>query len=111
VADAQTSPAGVQPVVPAGKVTAHVPRLAPVAFTHDPPQQSPSAVQASPSWTQKEGLASQTPFVQSFEQHSVPIVHGLPLVLQLALSGVQVFAPPSAAAHAPPQHCESVVHA
>jgi hypothetical protein len=68
-------------------------------------------VQASPSCVQKDGLASQMPFVQSLEQQSALPVHGLPLVLQFGLSGVQLFEPPSPPPHVPPQHCESEVHA
>jgi hypothetical protein len=47
---------------------------------------------------QNEGDAPQMPLLQNFEQQSPPAVHGLPEVLHVAFSGVQVVA------HLPPQH-------
>jgi hypothetical protein len=111
VAAAQTDPAGVQSGVPAAGAMPQTPRLAPAALVQEPPQHWPSVVQASPSCVQKDDLALQTPFVQSFEQQSALAAQGLPLVLQVELSGLHVFAPASPAAQLPPQHCESEVHA
>jgi hypothetical protein len=108
VADEQTSPAGVQSDTPATAGTPQTPRLAPEAFVQAPPQQSASVAQASPSCVQKDGLPSQTPFVQSFEQQSALPAQGLPLVLQLGLRGAHVFVP---AAQLPPQHWESELQA
>src|SRR5262249_35370673 len=69
-----------------------------------------SAAHASPSCTQNEGCP-QTPASQNFDAQSALVVHGLPVVFAFGLSGVHVFAPPSPAAHLPPQHSPSVVHA
>jgi hypothetical protein len=102
----QTLPAGVQPPAPGASTRPQTPSVAPAALVQVPPQQSRSAAQASPFWTQNDGAAEQNPPVQYVEQHSVPAVHGLPDVLHVVLSGVQV--PP---VHFAPQHCASDVQA
>jgi hypothetical protein len=55
---------------------------------------------------QNDGLGSQRPSTQYFEQHCEALVQGLPLLLQ-PVSGVHVPLVP----HSPPQHWPSVVHA
>jgi hypothetical protein len=92
-------PAVVQPPAPGAATVEQTPTVAPAAFVHEPPQQSRSAPQASPFWTQNEGDDAQTPPLQNCEQHSPPAAHGLPAVLHVVLSGVHF--PPS---HLPPQH-------
>jgi hypothetical protein len=99
-------PAGVQPPAPEALTTLQVPSVAPAAMVHLPPQQSRSAEQASPFWVQKDAATEQRPFWQRPEQQSPFFPQGLPDVLQLVLSGVQV--PPP---HLPPQHWASVVQA
>ena len=54
-----------------------------------PLQQSEPCAQMSPVCPQYEGCA-QKPLKQNCEQHSVPVVHGLPSVLQLVGSGIHV---------------------
>jgi hypothetical protein len=106
-----TSPATAQPVVPGALGWRHKPSVAPVALLQRPPQHSPSLAQALPVCVQNEPSV-QLPLRQSFEQHSLCAVHELPVVLQAGLSGLQVWAPPSApAAQLPPQHWAEVVQA
>ena len=106
VAPVHACPAGVQPPAPEAVTTLQVPSDAPAAIVHLPPQQSRSLEQASPFWVQNEAAAPHRPFWQRPEQHSPFPPHGLPEVLQVALSGVQVPFP-----HLPPQHWASVVQA
>ena len=63
-------------------------------------------MQVSPVCPQKEG-ALQTPALQNCEQHAPFVVHVLPKVLQVGLSGVHV----PATEQTPPQHCALVVQA
>jgi len=100
-----TWPAGEQPPTPEASARLQRPSEAPVAFVQRPPQQSVSAAHVSPFCAQYDG-AEHTPLAQKFEQHSPFPPHGLPPVLQLPLSGVQV-----PLSHLPPQHSPSAVHA
>jgi len=106
----QSVPAGRQFVAPGAVTVPHVPRAAPACLLHAPAQHSKSLEQTSLVWTQNEGLP-QTPPLQVFEQHSPPVVQGLPEVLQAALSGVQVPPPIPSGAHVPPQQSEPTAHA
>ena len=95
----QMLPAGIQEAPP---TVWQRPSVAPAALVHLPPQHSKSVPHESPSCVQYDGLPSQMPFVQTFEQHSVPAPHGLPDVLQTALKGAHF-----PAVHFPPQHSPS----
>jgi hypothetical protein len=53
---------------------------------------------------QNDGVAHR-PWEQYCEQHSVPALHGLPVVLQVTLSGAHV-----PFVHCPPQHSPLAVH-
>jgi hypothetical protein len=101
----QTEPAVVQPPAPDAAATPHTPSDAPAAFVQRPPQQSRSAAHASPFCVQNEDAAAQIPLTQSFEQQSPLPRQGLPDVLHVVLSGVQV-----PIVHLPPQHWPSAVH-
>src|SRR5690606_26414224 len=87
-------------------VAPQVPRAAPPATTQLPPQQSLLSAQASFCCRQNDTLPSQVPLVHDLEQHWVPVVHALPEVRHVGLSGAQV--PP---VHCWLQHCWSLVHA
>ena len=68
-------------------------------------------MQVSPVCPQKEG-ALQTPALQNWEQHAPFVVHVLPKVLHVGLSGVHVRGAPSVVTpQTPPQHWASVVQA
>jgi hypothetical protein len=70
-----------------------------------PPQHSPSVAHESPSCVHHDD-APHVPFALQYdEQHSPLPVHGLPSVLQLALSAAHV-----PLVHEPPQHWPSCVH-
>jgi hypothetical protein len=88
-----------------GAGTLQVPKVALGALVQMPPQQSVARAHASPVWMQYEEPSAQCPSVpQRFEQHWPLPVHGLPAVLQLLLSAVQV------PLHWPLQHCELFAH-
>lgn len=66
------------------------PSVAPLAFAHEPPQQSESRAHTSPGWMQNEAPSTHAPPVHSPEQQSPAALHGLPAVLQVALSAAHV---------------------
>lgn len=84
----------------------HVPNVAPLAMLHVPLQQLLALVQTSPVWTQNDELSEQRPPEQSFEQQVALVVHALPAVLHVVLSGVHF--PP---AQVPLQQSPFAVHA
>jgi hypothetical protein len=89
-----------------GAGTSQVPNVALGALVQMPPQQSAPRTHASPVWMQYEAPSAQWPSVpHRLEQHWLPLVHALPAVLQVLLSGVQV------PLHCPLQHCELFAHA
>jgi hypothetical protein len=63
-----------------------VPSVAPDALVQTPPQQSVASEQTSPFWMQNDDPILHVPPEQSLEQHSSPVVHGLPDVLHTVLS-------------------------
>ena len=96
----------MQPVPPGGFGCPQTPTVAPCALVQKPPQHSKSVAQTSPFCVQNEP-PEQAPLRQSFEQHSLPVEHALPLVRHTGLSGTHV--PP--APQFPLQHCAALVHA
>jgi hypothetical protein len=64
-----------------------------------------SRAQASPGWMQNDEPSAHVPPAQSPEQQPVLSVHGLPAVLQEALSATQVPLLPQL----PPQHWSELV--
>lgn len=100
----QAWPAGVHPPAPGAVTIPHVPRVAPAALVHAPPQQSRSAEQVSPFCPQNDG-AAQTPLVHSLPQHSAALAHVLPSVLHVAFRGAH-----APFVHLPPQHSPSAAH-
>jgi len=106
----QSVPAGRQLVAPGAVTVPHVPSAAPPAFWQSPAQHSKSVEHTSPVCTQNEGLPH-TPALHVFEQHSAPVVHGLPEVRHAAFKGVHVPPPAPSGAQRPPQQSPSVPHA
>ena len=86
-------------VPPGAGGTPHTPYGLFPDFVQTLPQHSAFCWQMSPFCVQKETCERQMPPLQIFEQHSPFCAHALPDVLQLPLSGVHVFGPPSAPAH------------
>jgi hypothetical protein len=52
----------------------------PACFTQLPPQHSELAAQTSPCCVQNETAPEQMPLLHRLEQHSLPLLHGLPAV-------------------------------
>jgi hypothetical protein len=105
-----TSPATRHPVVPGALGDLHTPTVAPWALLQMPAQHSVSVAHTSPVCVQNDPLVH-LPLVQSFEQHSVLVVHALPEVRQAPFRGTQTFEPPSTMPHVPLQHSDDVVQA
>jgi hypothetical protein len=93
-----------QYVGPAG-CSPQVPMAAPAALLQVPVQQSGPDEQTSPIWLQNDDT-EQTPFLQSFEQHSAFAVQLLPSVLHVGFRVWQL--PP---AQLPLQQAALAVHA
>jgi hypothetical protein len=70
-----TSPATVHPGVPVTLGVLHVPRVAPAAIVHTPPQHSVLVLHTSPFCVQNDGCAEQRPFAHKPEQQSPCVVH------------------------------------
>jgi hypothetical protein len=90
-----------------------LPSVLPAAFWQSPEQQLLLSLHTSPVWMQKDAPSLHTPASHSCEQHCALVLHGLPAVLQVVLSGWQT--PPL---QLPPQHaaesvqaCPSATHA
>jgi hypothetical protein len=99
----QTVPAGAHPLPVAG--AAHCPSVAPEGLLQFPLQHSRSEEHASVTCAQNDGV-EQKPLLQYFPQHWSLPVQGLPELLQVVESGLQV---PDA--HVPPQHSSFLVQA
>jgi len=82
------------------------PSVAPVATLQMPPQQSRGFEHTSPSCAHHDEPRSQTPALQSLEQHSALEVHALPAVRQEPLKGWHF-----PAEQLPPQHSALLVQA
>jgi len=109
--DPQTVPFGRHCVAPgAATASPQVPSAAPACLTQLPPQQSAFTAQTSPCCVQND-TSEQSPPLHSFEQHSSFLVHELPVVLHVVLSGLHVPPPLPSGAHVPPQHSSFCPHA
>lgn len=99
-------------VAPGALATApHEPSVAPAAFSQLPPQHAKLSAQTSPVCAQNETAFEHVPLLQSFEQQSAPVPHGLPDVLQLVFKGLQTPPPVALGTHDPPQHSAFDPHA
>jgi hypothetical protein len=65
----------------------HVPRVAPLAMSQRPVQQSSPRAQASPCCTQNDARQSHTPLLHRLLQHWLLPVQLLPAVRQESFSG------------------------
>ena len=84
----------------------HVPRVAPLAMLHRPPQHSASCAHASPFWVQYDDGPQVLLALHRPEQHaSPPDVHGFPSVRHVVLSGAHLLL-----VHAPLQHSPFCPH-
>jgi hypothetical protein len=82
------------------------PSVAPAATLQTPPQQSRGFEQTSPSCAHHDEPRSQTPALQSLEQHSALEAQALPAVRQEPLKGWHL-----PAEQLPPQHSLLLAHA
>jgi hypothetical protein len=82
-----------------------LPSVWPSAISQRDEQHSASREQTSPVWAQNEEARLQRPASHSCEQHWLLSLHSLPAVLQLVLSGTQLFW-----SQLPLQHSPSTAH-
>jgi hypothetical protein len=108
----QSTPSCMQVPAPLVWTSWQTPRVAPVCFEHQPPQQSVSREQASPGWMQNDEPSTQWPLLHRPEQHvfaadpSPDGAQGFPAVMHAVVRGWH-FAPLQLWL----QHSEEVVHA
>jgi hypothetical protein len=95
----QIVPAGGQPPAPDASATEQIPRVAPAALVHWPPQHSRLFAHASPFCMQNDTRPSQIPLRQFLEQHSWFVVQALFAVRHDGFRGTHVPPPQFALQH------------